>query len=29
MAWLLVKAITGGASNGYGNNKNRSSEHLA
>jgi hypothetical protein len=29
MVWLLVRAVTGGASDGYGKTYNRSSEHLA
>jgi len=29
VVWLLVRAVTGGASDGYGKTNNRSSEHLA
>jgi hypothetical protein len=29
LVWLLVKAVTGGASDGSGKNKNSASEHLA
>jgi hypothetical protein len=29
VVWLLVRAVTGGASDGYGNKKSYPSEHLA